>query len=48
MKDDIYSNNSILQSINNNNPLYQIKDDEFDDILLKVGSLVSMLKKQAS
>ena len=46
MNDDMYSNNSILQSINNNNPLYQIKEIEFDRVLLKFGSLVSMLKNK--
>ena len=46
MNDEIYSNNSILQTINNNNPLYQIKEAEFDYILLKFGSLISMLKNK--
>jgi len=43
---DKYSNNSILQSINNNNPLYNIKELEFDAVLLKFGSLMSMLKNK--
>ena len=38
--------NTIIQAINNNNPLYQIKQNEFDEILLKFGSLVSMLKNK--
>ena len=46
MNNDLYSDNSILQSINNNNPLYQIKESEFDDVLLKFGSLISMLKNK--
>ena len=46
MNNEFYSNNSILQTINNNNPLYQIKEFEFDDILLKFGSLISMLKNK--
>ena len=46
MNEDIYSNNSIIQNINNNNPLYQIKEIEFDYILLKFGSLVSMIKNK--
>jgi len=46
MKDNICLNNSIIQTINNNNPLYEIKRVEFDDILLKFGSLISMLKNK--
>jgi len=46
MNDDMHSNNAILQTINNNNPLYQIKETEFDEVLLKFGSLVSMLKNK--
>ena len=46
MDKDSYSNNSILQTINNNNPLYQIKEAEFDAVLLRFGSLVSMLKNK--
>ena len=46
MDDSLYSNNSILQTINNNNPLYQIKEIEFDMVLLKFGSFVSMLKNK--
>ena len=43
---DIYLDNPIVQTINNNNPLYLIKKAEFDDILLKFGSLVSILKNK--
>ena len=43
---DLHSNNAILQTINNTNPLYQIKEMEFDDALLKYGSLVSILKNK--
>lgn len=46
MNDTLYSNNTILQTINNNNPLYQIKENEFDAVLLKYGSLVSILKNK--
>jgi len=46
MNDDMYSNNSILQTINNNNPLYQIKEAKFDAVLLRYGSLVAMLKNK--
>ena len=46
MDNDLYSNNAILQTINNSNPLYKIKEAEFDDILLKFGSLVSILKNK--
>ena len=46
MKEDLHSDDAIIQSINNNNPLYQIKEAEFDDVLLKFGSLVSILKNK--
>lgn len=46
MNQELQSNNSIIQTINNNNPLYQIKESEFDEVLLKFGSLVSMLKNK--
>ena len=46
MNEGTYSNNPIIQTINNNNPLKQIKDTEFDNILLKFGSLVSILKNK--
>jgi hypothetical protein len=46
MESNLYSNNSVLQSINNTNPIYLIKEAEFDDALLKFGSLISMLKNK--
>ena len=46
MNNDIYINNAILQTINNNNPLYKIEEAEFDMILLHFGSLISMLKNK--
>lgn len=44
MNDEIQVDNQILQSINNTNPLYNIKQAEFDSALLKFGSLLSILK----
>ena len=46
MSNDMHSNNAILQTINNTNPLYQIKEAEFDEVLLKFGSFVSILKNK--
>lgn len=46
MENDVCSDNSILQAINNNNPLYIIKQSEFDSALLKYGSLLSMMKNK--
>jgi hypothetical protein len=43
---DIISNDPIVQSIQSNNPLYQIEDNEFNISLLKYGSLVSILKNK--
>jgi|GEM_PF-5801412 len=44
MDNEIESDDSsIVQAINNNNPLYQIKQTEFDEALLKFGSLVSII-----
>jgi len=41
-----YHNDAILQTINNTNPLSQIKNAEFDVILLRFGSLISILKNK--
>lgn len=46
MNEETYNTNTILQSINNTNPIYQIKEQEFEDILLKFGSLISILKNK--
>lgn len=46
MSKDVYTSNAIVQTINNNNPLHQIKEEEFDEVLLRYGSLVSMLKNK--
>lgn len=39
-------NNEVVQKINSNNPLYNIKNDEFDAALLQFGSLLSMVKNK--
>lgn len=47
MDDDLqFEDNAIIQGINNNNPLYNIKNDEFDVALLKVGSLLTMISNK--
>ena len=46
MKNTISTTNYVLQTINNTNPLHQIKEQEFDDMLLKFGSLISILKNK--
>jgi len=43
---NIDQNNEILKSIYNNNPINQIKEKEFNDNLLKFGSLVTILKNK--
>lgn len=43
---NVYSDSAIIQTINNNNPIHQIKEAEFDKIVLKFGSLISMLKNK--
>lgn len=45
MKDTI-TTNTIVQSINADNPIYQIEEKEFNDSLLKFGSLVSIIKNK--
>ena len=46
METDVYSDSAIIQTINNNNPLYTIKEEEFDRALLKFGSFMSIVKNK--
>ena len=43
---EVFSTNNILQSINNNDPIYQITEKEFNVCLLKFGSFMSILKNK--
>lgn len=46
MKTDIYTTDIIIQKIKNSNPLYIIKEAEFDKILLQFGSLLSIIQNK--
>ena len=46
MESELYTSNEIIQAINNNNPLYNIKESEFDEVLIRFGSLLSILKNK--
>jgi hypothetical protein len=46
MKYHSFQETGIITNINNNNPLYNIKEKEFDQDLLKFGALISILQNK--